>query len=177
MINKTKIAVITVISIVLLMFICGCAVSNNQDNNSVSNSQENNKGIMDCQQRIYYIGETYKLANGAEVTMSVDKEKQLFTFKFTANEEYMVQQFYFGFHKELLGEYSKNSRDFNYVDDQGNGISFNQDGYYYFTGDKAIYISYASANEEIKRAIAEDRYDLYFGWGCFNPDNRVIHNA
>ena len=114
----------------------------------------------DSAQPIYHFGREYEFNNYIiKAELNAEEENFLCCYKVKSNSAHCV--FSFKFTYNTLTELN-NSIEFEYSDDNGNEIVFDENGYYTFTGDKTICISYKNANEEIKSAISDEQFSVYF---------------
>lgn len=54
-----------------------------------------------------------------------------------------------------LGYQNIFTKELEYTDENGDIIEFDENGYYWFYGDKTFYVSYQNANENLKKSIQE----------------------
>ncbi len=113
----------------------------------------------------YYMGTHYEL-NSCDVQVDIDENEEEFVFDYIDKDPNARLFFVFTFTYNNL-THLRNSPEFDYVDDDGNELVFDEDGYSRLNGDQIIHISYHHANEEIKSVIASKKFSVSFGFGSF----------
>ena len=112
-------------------------------------------------QRLYDIGREYVFGDTLKFKIENDMENEQFVIiyediKGTDTEHF----FYFGFYDYNSVGYLFNPSYFEYSDNLGSEIVFNEDGHYDFIGDRTFYVVYKNSPEEIKTAIANSEYSI-----------------
>ncbi len=120
-------------------------------------------------QPIYHFGIEYDFTQ-CLIRAEHEESEMRFEFYYTHIDRTYDCSFYFVFTGEFL-EHLYNDTEFSYTDENGNEIVFDENGHYYFNGDKVIYISYENANEEIKSSIANEQFSISIGCGTFVPSD------
>lgn len=116
--------------------------------------------------REYIIGDTlkFKIENDAENERFIVIYEDI---EGTDRERY----FNFGFHDFNSAGCLFNPSYFEYSDNLGSEIVFNEDGHYDFIGDRTFYVVYKNSPEEIKTAIANSEYSIScYGRGYYVQD-------
>lgn len=121
-------------------------------------------------QPIYQFGVEYNFKQSI-IRVDHDTDEENFIFYYTDKGSSSDYNFYFTFTFSTILDTLFNSEEFEYVDGEGNEIVFDENGHYYFNGDKVIYISYKNANEEIKSSIANEQFSISIGCGTFVPSD------
>ena len=117
--------------------------------------------------RLYDIGREYVFGDTLKFKIENDAENEQFVITYeciSENDEKL--HFIFGFNSRDIEVYTYDSL-FQYSDNLGSEITFNEYGCYYFTGDRTFYVSYKNTSEEIKTAIANNEYSISSSCGEF----------
>ena len=118
-------------------------------------------------QRGYDIGREYVFGDTLKFKIENDIENEQFVITYeciSENDEKL--HFSFGFNSRDIEVYKYDPL-FQYSDNLGSEITFNEYGCYYFTGDRTFYVSYKNASEEIKTVIANNEYSISSSCGEF----------
>lgn len=120
-------------------------------------------------QRVYKIGQEYELGN-ITVKVEDDSERERYILYYDNSDDGEINAFAFSF--KYNNKSLSNSNEFAYSDNLDNTIEFDQDGYYWFYGERTFYVSYKNADAEIKQVIAEQACNISFSFGTFVYDNK-----
>ena len=116
-------------------------------------------------QIVYLLGEEYNF-NTVNVKVENDEVQERIVLYYNILEQEKESHFFaftFIYNKYEL----KNSDRFDYSDNLGSLIEFNENGYYVFDDSRIFYISYKNADAEIKRIINDKNYIIEFPIGTF----------
>ncbi len=119
----------------------------------------------DCGIISYYMGIQYEFED-CDIRVDLDENEEEFVFDYVDKDPDSSLLFEFSFDYKNF-THLHNSPEFDYVDDDGHELVFNEKGYCRFFGDQIIHISYHHANDEIKSAIASKTFSISFGSGSF----------
>lgn len=119
-------------------------------------------------QRVYKIGQEYELGS-VTVKVEDDSEQERYILYYDNSDDSEINSFAFSF--RYNNKSLSNSNEFSYSDNLGSAIEFEQDGYYWFYGERTFYVSYKNANAEIKQSIADKACNMSFSFGTFVYDN------
>ena len=124
------------------------------------------------QERAYDIGREYILGDNLKFKIENDVENEVFVITYdNINETNEELSFCFGFYDFNTTSCFYNPSYFEYSDNLGSIIIFNEDEYYMFTGDRIFYVSYKNSPDNIKTAIANSEYSISCFCGGFYVQN------
>ncbi len=115
-------------------------------------------GCVHSPQVVYRIGRLYSF-DYANFILTIDKENEVFVFEYDSKME-GSNWFYFVFTHHTSMEYI-NGDEFEYLDNLGGQIVFDENGVFEFEGEKIFCISYANASEEIKSVINQGYFEVH----------------
>lgn len=123
-------------------------------------------GCIHRPQAVYYIGQEYLLGDLTVKTVD-EKENERYVI-YCIDAQSRTEEHYFDFNFTYNTCLSlRNSDEFEYTDDLGNDIIFDEKGYFCFSGSRTFYVSYKNSSEEIKQAIKNEECNISFGVGLF----------
>ena len=142
-----KIKIIGIIMVMLLLFV-GCI-----DDKS--------------RHKVYLMGYEHNF-DTINVKVENDEEQERFVIYYDIlNEGEENQTIYFQYSCNTIP--LTNSDQFEYSDNLGSVITFDEDGYYTFTTSRIFYMSYKNAEQKIKDEIKNKEYTLCFSMATFAP--------
>ena len=114
----------------------------------------------------YGIGEEHTFG-AVKVKVEHDEVQEQFIINFNISEQDTdsCHRFHFTFTYDSIS--LRNSEQFDYFDETGSEIKFDENGYYLFYTNKVFHVSYKYASTDVKRAIDDKTCSLDFGMGTF----------
>jgi hypothetical protein len=112
-------------------------------------------------QRLYDIGREYIIGDTLKFKIENDAENERFIVIYEdINGTNKERYFNFYFHDFNSASRLFEPSYFEYSDNLGSEIVFNDDWHYDFIGDRTFYVVYKNSPEEIKTAIANSEYSI-----------------
>ena len=134
-------------------------------------------------QMVYKVGEEYELGKtGIVHKVEHDSEREQFVYYFSASKSKLRPEadegiFYFILFddddsQETYGTIPPAYSGLVITDESGAPVAFDEEGRYCFQGkiDKIFYISYKDADEQVKKAINDNRYTIEVAGKMFVPE-------
>ncbi len=117
-------------------------------------------------QIVYAIGYEHTFGR-VKVKIEDDKQEEQFVVYYTIPEDDRYTHYFsFTFYLSNM-EYLYNSDQFEYSDNLGSEIIFDENGYFVFYSSRTFYISYVNASDEVKSCIENDKYLINLSSGTF----------